>query len=215
MNFIFIYIFLGAMLLGALIWLIIIIFRERKETDDDVLWDTKFCSSITQGYTKLAQRDVKIGDSGRLLITAEVKDIDYKRAEKEHLKLPVVIKFAIPPELVESLSKGDSARDRHEKIALPRHAKDMPFKLRHTAFGSAWAEHIEKGNRLRAIEEIMTKDNQAQTKIAEMLSHDNLLLELQKTAQGFEKLISESLKDIKKPSTSDYGRITSPSGSHA
>lgn len=209
MNYYLIYVLLGLAVAGVFAWLVMLLRQERKEVGDDVIWDTKLCPNITNGYTKLIQKDVKIGKTGRWLVTAEAKDVDSKKAERAGIKLPIIVRFAIPPELTETLSKGDSSRDRHERIALPRNAKDIPSKLRETAFGHSWAEHVEGKNRTRAIEEIMTKDNQAQTKIAGMLGNNNLLLELQKVVTEFQKMQAEAMKDFKKPATSSYSSPTS------
>jgi hypothetical protein len=209
MNYTIIYIVLGLALAGVSTWLLILILKEKTQSKDDVIWDTRLCPVITKGYTKLAQIDTKIGKSGRLLVSAKALDVDIDRIEKEHLKLPIIIKFAIPPELVDSLSKGDASRDKHEKIAQPRNAKDIPSKIRNTRYGIAWAEAIESKNRQRAIEEIMTKDNKAQTKIADMLSHDKLLSEFERVMENIQKLNAEAVKEFKKPASSPYSEVKS------
>lgn len=211
MNYTIVYIVLGLVFAGVSTWILILLFGDKTQPKDDVIWDTKYCPVITRGYTKLAQIDTKLGKSGRILVTGKALDVDIDRIEKEHLKLPIIIKFAIPPELVDSLVKGDSSRDRHEKIACPRNAKDIPPALRYTRMGIAIAESIEAKNRQRAIEEIMTKDNKAQTKIAEMLSHDNLLNELERVRDNLQKMNSEAVKDMKKSPVSNFSSVQSGS----
>lgn len=213
MNYTFIYLILGLLLAGGIVWVLILLFSDKEQPKDDVIINTSYCPNITRGHTKLAQLDSKIGKSGRVLITARALDVDYDKCEKEHIKLPIIVKFAIPSELVETFSKGDASSYRHEKIAYPRNAKDLPVKIRNTRFGLALAEHIENKARVRAIEEIMTKDNQAQTKIAQMLSHDHLLMEVERVHEDIHKMQSDAIKDIKKSPSSSFEHVPHREGS--
>lgn len=196
-NFLFLGIVICSILSILLIWLLVVIFKEKEIPSDDAIFKN-FMPQFTKGYSNGTINEIKQYDD-RLGIVFTPKDVNLVNLFKNKNKIeitPEIIwveksKFKIFP-------RGFLSGHRHEVWALPPRAEDLPEQFKKTDIGDFLMNSIEDSNSRNEETKILRNrvkvQNKLVTKTEGLELVDDYLSKVNEITKDVTKLIPQQEK---------------------
>jgi hypothetical protein len=200
----------GVVAAGAVIWFLILFFKEKEEPLDDSILLNLNSHLDGSGRAILSEMGTDISSySGRMVISAIPRDIDFRKMKKYNQKLEP-IQIITSPEHLLIFPKGTWSKDKNIKLIMTPTPESMPIGWKKTAFGKMLSEIIEWRNYSKTIEEIIRNGSNLKTQYLTKLGDGEISTELVKLYEDIQKQIIELNKEKQKTSSFSLPTTKSP-----
>jgi len=178
-------------ILGGLgIWLLIEVFREKKEPEDKTI-ALNWCSHLSGGRFLGTEDDVKLGKGNRFFIHIDPKDISVNH--KGEIKLQPVI---VDVNKRVTSSRGFPSKDRNIAFYLPPNPEDFPDSFKETALGKAFMWLTELKNYEKTVIDIVREGSSRKDELLKKIGDGEISKEFIQFQEG---LVADYLKKIINP----------------
>jgi len=178
------------LLTGLVLWLVIEIYRTKKQLVDTPL-ALNFVAHLSDGRFIGNEEKVSKGRNGRYVISLDPKDIDI-RNEKEVKPVTVIV----DNNKLISVPRGSLSRERNVNFYLPPNANDIPDALKDTLIGRAMMWATELKNYEKTVIEILREGGERKDLMLKKIGDGEISKEFISFQEG---LVSDYLQKVVSP----------------
>jgi hypothetical protein len=194
---------IGALIVtGLIIWLLVVIFRDKEEEKDRNM-ALNFMSNYSNGRAYGQELSVDKSFEGRFIITFMPKDIT-----SDSLKTLKAEKIIVDKGKLISLPRGTWSKEKNISIYLPIRAEDFPDALKQTEFGKMLMLFTEMKNSVNSEVDMVREGSRRKDDILKRIGDGELSGEI---LDANHELIKELIKMMAENRTRDK----QPSGGSA